>query len=152
MRVYCPVTFVVREAMADDVLPLSKLYIDRKGTAHDSLPIAKGQIINVAILAVNTDKEIWGDDVTEFIPTRWEHLPDAVSSILGVWVHQLTFLAGPHNCIGFRFSIAEIMALLFTLIRAFEFEPAYPKGGIARTAIESAPSLWQKWRREASCC
>jgi hypothetical protein len=25
-------------------------------------------------------------------------------------------------------------ALLFTLIRAFEFEPACPKGGIARTA------------------
>ncbi|KAJ7272392.1 cytochrome P450 [Mycena rebaudengoi] len=134
MRVYCPVTVAVRKAMADDVLPLSKPYIDRKGTAHDSLPIAKGQIIHVPILAVNTDKEIWGNDATEFIPERWEHLPDAVNSIPSIWAHQLTFLAGPHNCIGFRFSITEMKALLFTLIRAFEFEPACPKGGIARTA------------------
>ncbi|KAJ7268576.1 cytochrome P450 [Mycena rebaudengoi] len=134
MRVYCPVTIAARKAMADDVLPLSKPYIDRKGTAHDSLPIAKGQIIHIPILAVNTDKELWGDDATEFIPARWEHLPDAVNSIPGIWAHQLTFLAGPHNCIGFRFSIAEMKALLFTLIRAFEFEPTCPKSGIARTA------------------
>ncbi|KAJ7289521.1 cytochrome P450 [Mycena rebaudengoi] len=134
MRVYSPVTFVIRKAMADDVLPLSKPYIDRKGRSHDNLPIAKGQIIHVPILAVNTDKEIWGDDANEFNPARWEHLPDAVKSIPGVWAHQLTFLAGPHNCIGFRFSITEMKALLFTLIRAFEFEPVVQKGGIARTA------------------
>ncbi|KAJ7262512.1 cytochrome P450 [Mycena rebaudengoi] len=137
MRVYSPVTFAVRKAMADEVLPLSKPYIDREGTAHDSLPIAKGQIIHVPILAVNTDKELWGDDATEFIPARWEHLPDAVNSVPSIWAHQLTFLAGPHNCIGFRFSISEMKALLFTLIRAFEFEPAGPKGGIARTATQT---------------
>ncbi|KAJ7290061.1 cytochrome P450 [Mycena rebaudengoi] len=134
MRVHSPLTSTTRKAMADDVLPLNKPYIDKEGRAHDSLPIAKGQIIHVPILAVNTDTETWGDDAAEFKPERWEHLPDAVNSIPGVWAHLLTFLAGPHNCIGFRFSLAEMKALLFTLIRAFEFQPAVPKGGIGRTS------------------
>ncbi|KAJ7888861.1 cytochrome P450 [Mycena olivaceomarginata] len=130
MRVHAPVMFTQRKAMKDDVLPLSKPYIDKEGRAHDSLPIPKGQMIHIPILAINTDKEIWGEDSTEFKPERWEKLPDAVSEIPGVWANLLTFFAGPHNCIGFRFSLVEMKALLFTLIRAFEFQQTVPKGGI----------------------
>ncbi|KAJ7088434.1 cytochrome P450 [Mycena belliarum] len=131
MRAHAPVVFTQRMAMEDDVLPLSKPYIDRDGNSHDSLPIPKGQMIHVPILAVNTDKEIWGEDASEFKPERWENIPDGASDIPGVWANLLTFFAGPHNCIGFRFSLVELKALLFTLIRAFEFEAAVPKGGIA---------------------
>ncbi|KAJ7714562.1 cytochrome P450 [Mycena olivaceomarginata] len=126
MRVHAPVMFTQRKAMKDDVLPLSKPYIDKEGRAHDSLPIPKGQMIHIPILAINTDKEIWGEDSTEFKPERWEKLPDAVSEIPGVWANLLTFFAGPHNCIGFRFSLVEMKALLFTLIRAFEFQQTRP--------------------------
>jgi cytochrome P450 len=38
MRVHAPVMFTQRKAMKDDVLPLSKPYIDKEGRAHDSLP------------------------------------------------------------------------------------------------------------------
>ena len=91
-------------------------------------------------------------------PERWEDIPQATSQIPSVWANLLTFLAGPHNCIGFRFSLVEcvrsiyptpslslawnylsdlsdrIKALLFILLRAFEFEPAEPKGGIRPSA------------------
>ncbi|KAJ7759788.1 cytochrome P450 [Mycena maculata] len=130
LRVHAPVVFNLRMAMEDDVLPLSKPYIDKEGKSHDSLPIHKGQMIHIPILAVNTDKEIWGEDADEFKPERWEKIPDSVSTIPGVWANLLTFFAGPHNCIGFRFSLAEMKALLFTLVRAFELEQAVPKGGI----------------------
>ncbi|KAJ7725140.1 cytochrome P450 [Mycena maculata] len=133
LRVHTPVVFVTRIAMEDDVLPLSKPYIDKTGRSHDSFPIPKGQIIYIPILAIHTDKEIWGEDAAEFRPERWEHVPDAVSSIPGIWANLLTFLAGPHNCIGWRFSLVEIKVLLFVLIRAFEFQPAVPKGGIVST-------------------
>ncbi|KAJ6565538.1 cytochrome P450 [Mycena vulgaris] len=126
LRVHSPFVFNQRMAMEDDILPLAKPYVDQKGQSHDNLPIPKGQIIHIPILAVNTDKEIWGDDAGEFKPERWEHIPEAVSEIPGVWGNILSFFAGPHNCIGFRFSLVEIKALLFTLIRAFEFEPAVP--------------------------
>jgi cytochrome P450 len=133
MRVHAPAAFTQRMAMEDDLLPLSKPYIDKEGKSHDSFPIPKGQLIHIPILAVNTDKEIWGEDAAEFKPERWEKIPDSASAIPSVWANLLSFFAGPHHCIGFRFSLAELKALLFILIRAFEFEPAVPKGGIGPT-------------------
>ncbi|KAF7378375.1 hypothetical protein MSAN_00263800 [Mycena sanguinolenta] len=129
-----PYLEAVRMAMQDDIMPLAKPYIDPQGNSHDSLPIPKGQRIHIPILAINTDKEIWGEDAGEFRPERWEKVPESVSDIPGVWANLLTFFAGPHNCIGFRFSLVEIKALLFTLIRAFEFEEA-AKGGIGRVTV-----------------
>ncbi|KAJ7659181.1 cytochrome P450 [Mycena polygramma] len=141
MRLHPPVVFTHRMAVEDDVLPLSKPCVDREGKTHSTLLVPKGQMIHIPILAVNTDRDIWGEDATEFKPERWEKIPDAASAIPGVWAHLMTFLAGPHNCIGFRFSLAELKALLFTLVRAFEFEPALPKGAIgpAMTRFQQRP-------------
>ncbi|KAK7051716.1 cytochrome P450 [Favolaschia claudopus] len=143
MRVHAPAVFTQRIAVADDVLPLSKPYIDKDGKSHDSLAIAKGQMIHIPILAINTDPEIWGDDAAQFKPERWENLPESVSVVPGVWANLFTFFAGPHNCIGFRFSLAELKALLFILIRAFEFEPAVAKGDIIRvtTGLLQRPTV-----------
>ncbi|KAJ7673675.1 cytochrome P450, partial [Mycena polygramma] len=132
LRVYAPVTFLDRVALEDDVLRLSKPYIDKTGEAHDTLHIPKGQVIHVPILSVNTDPEIWGDDAAE--PERWTNVPGAASGIPSVWANLFTFFAGPRNCIGFKFSLVEFKALLFTLVRAFEFEPAVPAGGIVPTS------------------
>ncbi|KAJ7743886.1 cytochrome P450 [Mycena olivaceomarginata] len=70
----------------DDVLPLGKPYIDQNGGMHDSLPIRKGQIIYIPILA---------------------NVPKAANNVSGMWANLLTFFAGPHDCIGFRFSLVE---------------------------------------------
>ncbi|KAF7342579.1 hypothetical protein MSAN_02014600 [Mycena sanguinolenta] len=128
LRVHSPVVNTQRMAMQDDTLPLATPYIDKEGNLHDSLPIPKGQRIYIPISAINTDKEIWGEDAREFRPERWEKIPSSASAIPGVWANLLTFFAGPHNCIGFRFALVEMKALLFTLIRAFEFEEAAKSG------------------------
>ncbi|KAJ7739299.1 cytochrome P450 [Mycena olivaceomarginata] len=134
MRLHAPVVFTTRMAMQDDALPLGKPYIDQNGRMHDSLPIRKGQVVHIPILAVNTDKEIWGPDAERFKPERWENVPKAANNVPGMWANLLTFFAGPHNCIGFRFSLVEQKALLFVLIRAFVFENAVPRGGIGRSS------------------
>ncbi|KAJ7473626.1 cytochrome P450 [Mycena galericulata] len=134
MRVHTPVGFTIRMAMEDDVLPLSKPYIDRRGKVYETIPIRKGTLIRIPIAAVHSDQAIWGDDVAEFRPERWEHVPEAATAIPGAWGNLLTFLAGPHNCIGFRFAIVEMKALLFTLIRAFELNAAVPEGGLGFTS------------------
>ncbi|KAJ7137177.1 cytochrome P450 [Mycena epipterygia] len=148
LRVHTPLVSVTRMAMVDDVvvgfynvLPLSIPYTDPTGVVHDSLPITKGQEIYLPLLAVNTDKALWGEDAAEFKPERWDHLPEAVKAIPSVWSHLMTFFAGPHNCIGFRFSVAEQKALLFTLIRAFEFELAIPASEIGSTGGLQRPFL-----------
>ncbi len=71
-----------------------------------------------------------------------------------MWGHLLTFLGGPHACIGYRFSLVEYVifvlvlalsascdslilaymhrmkALVYTLVRNFEFEFAVPEEDI----------------------
>ncbi|KAJ7622094.1 cytochrome P450 [Roridomyces roridus] len=130
MRVYSPIVFTTRVAVADDVLPLATPYVDQRGERHDSIRIQKGQMFYLPILAVHTDTEIWGEDAGEFKPERWDNLPEAVSALPGIWANLLTFFAGPHNCIGYRFSLIEMKAILFTLVRAFEFELGVPKEDI----------------------
>jgi cytochrome P450 len=40
-------------------------------------------------------------------PERWEAIPEAAKAIPGVFSNLLTFAAGTHACIGYRFSIIE---------------------------------------------
>ncbi|KAF8174471.1 cytochrome P450 [Mycena galopus ATCC 62051] len=134
LRVHAPAEFTTRVAMEDDVIPLSKPYADRRGRLYNSISIRKGTMIRIPISAVHHDKEIWGDDSSEFRPGRWEHIPDAVHSVPGVWGNLLTFGSGPHSCIGFRFAVVEMKALLFTLIRAFEFGAVVPEGDLGYTS------------------
>jgi cytochrome P450 len=56
-------------------------------------------------------------------PERW--LPSAekpVSNPLEVpWGNQMTFIAGPRACIGYRFALLEIKTILFALVRSLAF-------------------------------
>ncbi|KAL0057874.1 hypothetical protein AAF712_015468 [Marasmius tenuissimus] len=129
-RLLAPVQTTARQAMKDDVIPLSESFVDLCGQRHDALRVRKGQTIIIPIVAINKDKNLWGEDAEEFKPERWAKLPEAVTSIPGAWGNMLTFLGGPHACIGLRFTIIETKAILFTLLRAFEFELAVPKEDI----------------------
>ncbi|KAJ7224933.1 cytochrome P450 [Mycena haematopus] len=143
MRVHSPVVFTNRMAMRDDVIPLGTPYTDTRGVQHDSIVVSKGQVIYVPVAALNRDTHIWGADAAEFKPNRWDAIPDAANAIPGVWSHLFSFLGGPHNCIGWRFSLAEMKSLLYTLIRTFEFELAVPQEEVTvggRTAVQR-PSL-----------
>ncbi|KAJ7289232.1 cytochrome P450 [Mycena rebaudengoi] len=130
LRLHAPVPASGRIAMRDDVIPLSTPYTDVNGTVHESLRILKGQDIFLPIRELNRDPEIWGPDALEFKPERWEASTPITNSIPGVWGHMLTFLGGPRSCIGLRFSLVELKALLFTLVRGLEFELAVPAADI----------------------
>jgi len=139
MRVYAPVTNTIRVAAKDDVIPLNKPYTDVHGQVHDSVRISKGTTIPVPILAMNRLKELWGEDALEFKPERWEAIPDTVEHMPGVWSHMMSFLGGARACIGYRFALVEMKALVFTLVRAFEFDLAVPV-----QEITNRPALVQR--------
>ncbi|KAF8834516.1 cytochrome P450 [Paxillus ammoniavirescens] len=135
LRLHPPIGDTMRVATKDDVLPLEKPFTDKHGVIHDGIRVSKGTVIFVPILVMNRSKELWGPDAHEFKPKRWDDLPNAVSKIPGVWGNMLTFLGGPRACIAYRFAIIEMKVLLFTLVRAFEFEPAVPANQIGKRGI-----------------
>ncbi|KAK7040250.1 hypothetical protein VNI00_009716 [Paramarasmius palmivorus] len=143
LRLYCPAPLTGRTAMKDDIVPLAHPYTDRNGVVHDHLRLKKGAGIFIPIVSINRDKDLWGDDADVFNPDRWQKLPEAVTSIPGVWGNMLTFLGGSHACIGWRFAIVEMKALLFTLVRSFEFELAVPREDvlIKKVALVQRPEV-----------
>ncbi|KAI0933177.1 hypothetical protein AcV7_004723 [Taiwanofungus camphoratus] len=140
LRVYPPIPATIRVAMRDDVIPLDTPFADTYGQVHDNIRISKGDSVMIPIADINRSKALWGEDASEFKPERWDAVPEAVQSIPGVWGNLLTFLGGPHACIGYRFSLVEVKTLIFTLIRAFEFELAVPTEDIIqKSAIVQRP-------------
>ncbi|KAI0318463.1 cytochrome P450 [Amylostereum chailletii] len=153
LRLYAPVPVSQREATQPEVVPVATPFVDANGETQYSIRLNAGDVINIPIhalngsivinipiRALNRSIDIWGEDAREFRPERWEHLPEAVQTMPGVFSHILTFLGGTRACIGFRFSIVEAQALLFTLIRAFEIELAVsPDEIIRRTMLVGRP-------------
>lgn len=87
----------------------------------DGVRVPKGTLFSLPIRAINTWKAVWGDDAEEFRPERWLNLPPTYHPTFST----LTFLAGPHACIGKTMAIMEMKAILAVLIANFEFYPAY---------------------------
>lgn len=83
----------------------------------NGVTIPKNSLIFIPIAAINFDETVWGPDIDEFNPDRWEKLPDTVSNY-----SYLTFLQGPRSCIGRRFAETEMKVLLAALIQRLRFE------------------------------
>ncbi|KAJ7822605.1 cytochrome P450 [Mycena leptocephala] len=128
------VEFTSRVAAVDDLLPLSEPFVDTKGRMHAFIPVPRGQKIHIPIRALNIDKSLWGEDANLFKPERWDKLPEAVRANPSVYGHLFSFYAGGHSCIGHRYAVMEQKALLFSLIRSFEFQNALPPDAIGRTS------------------
>jgi len=143
LRLHSPVASLAKVAMKDDLIPLDIPFIDIKGNTQRAIRINKGDSVFIPVRAVNRSKSVWGEDAAEFRPERWESIPEAAHHVPGVWGNQLSFSAGPRACIGYRFSLVEMKALLFALVRAFEFELAVPAKDIApsSTSIVQRPHV-----------
>ncbi|KAI0031691.1 cytochrome P450 [Vararia minispora EC-137] len=121
LRLYAPVSAMLRTVTKDDIIPTESRWIDNEGVEHSGIPVVAGDSIIIPILAMNRSKAIWGDDAYEFKPERWTDLPATASSIPGVWGSSMTFSGGLRACIGYRFAIAQMKATAYTLIRTFRF-------------------------------
>ncbi|KAG8768678.1 hypothetical protein FRC12_005437 [Ceratobasidium sp. 428] len=152
LRLYPAVPATVREAAHEVHIPTSQAFKDGTGVESTSILVQKGDMVILPILAMNRNKEIWGEDSTKFRyafkvpPDRWDNLPEAAKAMPGVWGHLMTFIQGNRSCIGYRFAVAEMKALLYTLVRAIEFDidPSIKlesKSLSARPLVVSHPEL-----------
>ncbi|KAI0060548.1 cytochrome P450 [Artomyces pyxidatus] len=142
MRLYSPVPGTVRIACKDDVIPTAKEWTDRHGVRRNGIPVKKGDPVFIPIKALNRWEEIWGTDAAEFKPERWEDMPEAAHAIPGIWGNSLAFSGGTRACIGYRFSVIEMKALVYTLVRTFRFTTSFDPARLRlRNMIVTRPYL-----------
>ncbi|PSR83999.1 hypothetical protein PHLCEN_2v5550 [Hermanssonia centrifuga] len=79
LRLYPPVSFVVRETRRDIVLPLSEPIEGIDGTMMKEILVPNETMVAIGIRACNRNKAIWGEDALEWKPERWlNSVPEAV--------------------------------------------------------------------------
>ncbi|KAK0191708.1 cytochrome P450 [Armillaria mellea] len=111
-----------RIASRDDVLPLSKSIVMRSGKVLHELPIPKGTCIITSIASYNRNQDVFGSDTHTFNPGRWldSDVKRTAKVSLGMYGNLFTFLGGPQSCIGWRFAVCELQALVVEIIDKFE--------------------------------
>ncbi|KAF6754459.1 cytochrome P450 [Ephemerocybe angulata] len=128
LRLYPPVSTLLRETVADVMLPFSKPIIGVDGKEIGEVLVPKGTMIFPSLLGSNRNPDVWGPTAYEWRPERWiEGLPESVlnAKVPGIYSHLMTFIGGGRACIGFKFSQLEMKVALCTLLSTFKF--AAPK-------------------------
>ncbi|PPQ81693.1 hypothetical protein CVT24_003123 [Panaeolus cyanescens] len=72
--------------------------------------------------------QIWGKDANEWNPSRFLDIDSREQTAVGPFFNLGTFSAGPKSCLGFRFGVTEVRAIIVGLLEAFEF--FLPEGGL----------------------
>ncbi|KAJ6615465.1 cytochrome P450 [Mycena sp. CBHHK59/15] len=128
LRLHPPVGETTREAMVDDIVPLSEPITTASGESVNSIAVTKGTIVTVSIRCMNRSEVFWGPDAKQFRPERWLTLPGDPLRAKEIQGHRhlITFLDGPRTCLGKSFALAEFKAALSVLVRNFTFE--FPDG------------------------
>ncbi|KAF8518583.1 cytochrome P450, partial [Gautieria morchelliformis] len=129
LRYHPIVPGLVRLAGRDDVIPLAIPQKTRAGEFIISIPVNRGQRIVISIAGYNRLKSLWGDDANQWRPERFiEEDMGNQKTRLGVFANIATFSSGQRSCIGWRFALIEMQAILIELLENLEFSP--PPGNI----------------------
>ncbi|KIJ27600.1 hypothetical protein M422DRAFT_271203 [Sphaerobolus stellatus SS14] len=129
LRYHPIVTVAVREAARDDIIPLAIPQKTKTGESITSVPVSKGQSFVMSLMAYNRLPEVWGPDANQWRPERFLEGVQGYQQInLGVISNVATFSSGLRSCIGWRFAVLEMQAILIEMLESFEFSP--PPGDI----------------------
>ncbi|KAF5511648.1 Cytochrome P450 monooxygenase FUM15 [Colletotrichum siamense] len=106
LRLFAPGISAARESIQD---------VEICGTVFP-----KGTSFMMMPTIINLNPTIWGEDVNEFKPERWDNLTGTAAD-----PHAMsTFLYGPRSCIGRVFALLEMKMLLIEVLPKFRFEMA----------------------------
>lgn len=144
LRVRPPIPGRSFVAQKDDVLPLAHPLTLTNGRVLTELPVKKGQEFYTWHVLTNKRTDVWGPDATAFNPDRWIKDPDTGKSgeLKGaaLWGQMMTFFGGPRSCIGYKFALTEMKAIISVLVERFEWSDiGVPVS--ARTFIVMRPSV-----------
>ncbi|KDQ63627.1 hypothetical protein JAAARDRAFT_385142 [Jaapia argillacea MUCL 33604] len=132
LRLHPTVYTLKREAEIDDIIPLAYPIKTKSGKMVSEIPIRKGQNILVSIWGYNHLKQVWGQDAEFWKPERFMGDKQERETSVGVYANTMSFSAGVRSCIGWRFALIEMQAILIELLLNFEFSLSPEKPEIQR--------------------
>ncbi|KAG7087879.1 hypothetical protein E1B28_011927 [Marasmius oreades] len=123
LRLHPVLPTLEREAMKNDVLLLDFPVVSRNGKTVDAIPVRKGQRIKVDISSYNRLESVWGEDASSWNPKRFEtsESEGKTQTQVGMFANILTFSGGPKGCLGWRFAVMEMQAIMTGLLERYEF-------------------------------
>ncbi|KAK7030981.1 hypothetical protein VNI00_010208 [Paramarasmius palmivorus] len=122
LRLHPVLSILFRESAVYDSIPLEIPVIGSSGQEVTEVPVIPGQRIIIDIASCNRLESVWGPDANEWNPARFLKENDLQrDTSVGMTGNILSFSGGPKGCVGFRFALMEIHALLGGLIERFEF-------------------------------
>ncbi|KAL1859975.1 hypothetical protein Plec18170_001923 [Paecilomyces lecythidis] len=98
-------------------MPLPRLVTDPKGVDISGYHMPQGTSVSMLNHALHHDPRLWGQDHDKFIPERWLEENISFNDIM-------PFGIGHRACIGRNIASINILKILSTLWRNFEFIPA----------------------------
>ncbi|KAH8820178.1 cytochrome P450 [Xylogone sp. PMI_703] len=98
-------------------MPLPRLVTDPKGVDISGYHIPQGTSVSMVSHALHHDPRFWGADHDKFIPERWIEGDISFNEIM-------PFGIGHRACIGRNIASINLLKILSTLWRNFEFTPA----------------------------
>ncbi|KUM59964.1 hypothetical protein ACN42_g7154 [Penicillium freii] len=107
LRLYPIAPFNIREANKDTYLPVGG-GPDGKSPVH----VPKGHEVIFSVYTLHRNTEVFGPDVDEFRPERWEKIRPG-------WAY-LPFNGGPRICIGQQFALTEAGYTISRIMQQFE--------------------------------
>ncbi|KAF7358691.1 Cytochrome P450 [Mycena sanguinolenta] len=121
LRFYPAEPSTERMALQDTVIPLSEGLTTISGERISQIPVRKGQIVIVGIASYQRHDLRWGENPNVFRPARWLEGTVSKGDAIGPYSNLLTFLGGPHTCLGWRFALLEMQVVICELIGKFSF-------------------------------
>jgi cytochrome P450 len=129
LRLYPPVAYIAREAIADDVVA--------------GEPVRPGTQVWISPWVIHRHRKFW-EHPTAFVPDRFAGRPSP-------WTSESAFLpfgAGPRICIGATLAIVEAQIMLATLLSRFKIALDDPRPVLPVARVATAPSHEPQFRLE----
>ncbi|KAF8437970.1 cytochrome P450 [Boletus edulis BED1] len=142
LRMFPPVTRLLKDALADAVLPGAYFAPGFQGspvkTGDFSMAVPAGSLVVIDIWALHHNSLYWGEDVTKYKPERF------IDTEAYEWPRNafMPFMAGPRSCIGHRFALAEMVGIIASIVRRYEIRVP---DNLAKEPLEVQKEALLKW-------
>ncbi|KAJ7722618.1 cytochrome P450 [Mycena metata] len=104
LRMYPAAALSERVALEDSVIPLAEPITTSSGKKIGAIPVGTGQVVMLAVASYQRHDSCWGANSEEFDPNRWLDGRVRQGNAIGPYANLLSFFAGPHTCLGWRFA------------------------------------------------